>query len=129
MPLETRFTKGRGITGWGEVACGSTVPLGGHPKPANEVTTDPEAGNPALAELSIPAESAVSASSAEPYREIIEHAFDRGRNARGIWPDLVSDQGFPGSYESVKRFVRKLRGVRSPEAAGIIQTEPGEEDR
>ena len=45
----------------------------------------------------------------------------------GIWQDLVSDQGFAGSYESVKRFVRKLRGVRSPEAAGIIQTEPGEE--
>ena len=96
-------------------------------KPANEVTTDPEAGNPALAYLSIPAESAVSASSAEPYREIIEHALDRGRNAMGIWQDLVSDQGFPGSYESVKRLVRKIRGVRSPEAAGIIQTEPGEE--
>ena len=47
--------------GWGRRAA----------KPANEVTTDPEAGNPALAELSIPAESAVSASSAEPYREII----------------------------------------------------------
>ena len=103
--------------GWGRRAA----------KPANEVTTDPEAGNPALAELSIPAESAVSASSAEPYREIIEHALDRGRNARGIWQGLVSDQGFAGSYESVKRFVRKLRGVRSPEAAGIIQTEPGEE--
>ena len=103
--------------GWGRRAA----------KPANEVTTDPEAGNPALAELSIPAESAVSASSAEPYREIIEHALDRGRNAMGIWQDLVSDQGFAGSYESVKRFVRKLRGVRSPEAAGIIQTEPGEE--
>ena len=52
-------------------------------KPANEVTTDPEAGKPALAELSIPTESAVSASSAEPYREIIERALDRGRNAMG----------------------------------------------
>ena len=83
-------------------------------KPANEVTTDPEAGNPALAELSIPAESAVSASSAEPYREIIEHALDRGRNARGIWQDLVSDQGFAGSYESVKRFVRRYLERRPP---------------
>ena len=32
-----------------------------------------------------------------------------------------------GSYESVKRFVRKLRGVRSAEAAGIIQSEPRED--
>ena len=99
----------------------------GAAKLANEVTTDPEAGNPTLAELSIPAESAVSASAAEPYREIIEHALDRGRNAMGIWQGLLSDQGFAGSYESVKCFVRKLRGVRSAEAAGIIQTEPGEE--
>ncbi len=91
------------------------------------MTTDPEAGNPALAELSIPAESAVSASSAEPYREIIEHALDRGRNAMGISQDLVSDQGFAGSYELGKRFVRKLRGVLSPEAAEIIQTGPGED--
>ena len=45
----------------------------------------------------------------------------------GSWQDLVSDQGFAGSYELVKRFVRKLRGVRSPEAAEIIQTGPGED--
>jgi transposase len=44
-----------------------------------------------------------------------------------IWQDLVSDHGFGGSYESVKRFVRKLRGARSPEACGIIQTPAGEE--
>ena len=45
----------------------------------------------------------------------------------GSWQDLVSDQGFAGSLRSVKRFVRKLRGVRSAEAAGIIQTEAGED--
>ena len=45
----------------------------------------------------------------------------------GIWQDLGSYPGFAGSYESVKRFVRKLRGVRSAEVAGIIQTEPGED--
>ena len=45
----------------------------------------------------------------------------------GISQDLVSDQGFAGSYELGKRFVRKLRGVRSPEAAEIIQTGPEED--
>ena len=44
-----------------------------------------------------------------------------------IWQDLVSDHGFANSYQSVKRFVGKLRGSQGPQAAGIIQTGPGEE--
>jgi hypothetical protein len=36
-----------------------------------------------------------------------------------IWPDLVSDHGFPHGYQTVKRFVRK-RGSESPQAVGII---------
>jgi hypothetical protein len=39
----------------------------------------------------------------------------------------VSDHGFAGDYQAVKRFVRKLRGPQRPEAAGIILTAPGEE--
>ena len=96
-------------------------------KPANEVTTDPEAENPVSAESSAPPPSPPSGSSCEPYRETIQQALERGRNAMAIWQDLVTDHGFVGSYESVKRFVRKLRGVRSPEAVGIIQTGAGEE--
>ena len=92
-------------------------------KPANEVTTDPAAENPIPAGSSSPP----SSSSCEPYRETIEQELERGRNAMAIWQDLVSDHGFAGSYEAVKRFVRKLRGVRSPVAVGIIQTGPGEE--
>src|SRR5207244_2304336 len=41
--------------------------------------------------------------------------------------DLVSDHGFVGDYQAVKRFVRKLRGPQRPEAVGIILTAPGEE--
>ncbi len=44
-----------------------------------------------------------------------------------IWQDLVDDQGFPGRYNSVKRFVRELRGVTTPEARIVIETAPGEE--
>ncbi len=36
-----------------------------------------------------------------------------------IWQDLVSDLGFPHGYQTVKRFVRKLRGSESPQAVGI----------
>jgi len=44
-----------------------------------------------------------------------------------IWQELVDRHGFTGAYESVKRFVRKLRGPASPEARAVITTPPGEE--
>jgi transposase len=94
-------------------------------KPAIEVTTDSGAESRAIAEPPEPGPS--SGSRCEPYREIIERDLGRGRNAMAIWQDLVSDHGFPHSYESVKRFVGKLRGPAGPEASGIIETEPGEE--
>jgi hypothetical protein len=63
----------------------------------------------------------------EAYRELIELELSRGRNAMGIWQDLVDRHGFTGGYQSVKRFVRKLHGAVSPEARVIIETRPGEE--
>jgi len=68
-----------------------------------------------------------SAGVSEAYREMIELELSRGRNATGIWQDLVDGHGFTGSYQSVKRFVRKLRGAVSAEARVIIETKPGEE--
>jgi hypothetical protein len=61
------------------------------------------------------------------YRKFIEHSVSRGRNGKAIWQDLVSDHGFAGSDQTVKRFVRNLRGPQHPEAAGIILTAAGEE--
>ena len=75
------------------------------------------------------APSPPSAGICEEYRELIEQGLARGRNGKAIWQDLVSDHGFAGSYQAVKRFVRKLRGPQRPEAAGIILTAPGEEAR
>ncbi len=85
-------------------------------KPANQVTTDSErpARGPA-------------ASASEPYRELIELALARGRNAMAIWQDLVSEHGFTGGYQSVRRFVRRLRGAQTPEAHPVIVTEPGQD--
>jgi transposase len=68
-----------------------------------------------------------SASACEPYRELIEQAASRGRNAMAIWQDLVDDHGFTHSYQSVGRFVKKLRGERVREAHPVIETAPGEE--
>src|SRR5689334_907791 len=68
-----------------------------------------------------------TASACEPYREVIELALARGRNAMAIWQDLVSQAGFSSSYESVKRFVNRIKGTQSPEARPVIVTAPGEE--
>jgi transposase len=66
-------------------------------------------------------------SAAEPYRDRIAQELLRGRNAMGIWQDLVDEHGFAGGYQTVKRLVRKLRGAESPDARIIIETLPGEE--
>jgi transposase len=70
---------------------------------------------------------APSANACEPYREPIECAVAAGRTALSIWQDLVEQPGFTASYSSMRRFVRKLRGERSPEAHPVIVTAPGEE--
>jgi transposase len=91
-------------------------------KPAHEVTTG------FLPEVTLPEQCGKRSSGAsEAYRELIELELSRGRNAMGIWQDLVDTHGFRGGYQSVKRLVRKLRGAVSAEARVIIETRPGEE--
>jgi transposase len=70
---------------------------------------------------------APAASACEPYRDFIEAALRVGRNAKAIWQDLVSLHGFSAGYASVKRFVRKLAGARTPEERVVIETGPGRE--
>ena len=40
---------------------------------------------------------------------------------------MVSEYGFASSYQSVQRFVRKLRDAQMPEARVVIVTAPGQE--
>jgi transposase len=68
-----------------------------------------------------------SASACDPYREAIELGLSRGRNAVAIYQDLVDEYSFASSYQSVQRFVRKLRGTQTPEARVVIVTAPGQE--
>jgi len=116
-------------------------------KPANEVITDPEVitgssppqldavGAPSGPEVdcqhgehsACPPDHSPRASACEPYREAIELGLSRGRNARAIWQDLVSQYGFDSSYQSVQRLVRKLRGAQAPQARVVIVTAPGQE--
>jgi transposase len=68
-----------------------------------------------------------SLSACEPFREAIELGLSRGRNAVAIWHDLVSENGFCSGYQTVKRFVRKLRGTQPLAPRAVIVTEPGQE--
>jgi transposase len=68
-----------------------------------------------------------SASACEAYREAIELELSHGPNAMAIWQDLVDQYGFASSYQSVQRFLPKLRGTQTPEARVVIVTAPGQE--
>jgi len=109
-------------------------------KPANEVIPDPQAAKPASgAEVTpdsgtgsasqpvVPQNGSASRSACEPHRETIELGLSKGRNAKGIWQDLVDRSGFAGGYQSVKRFIGRLRGKSLPEACAVIETAPGED--
>ena len=77
---------------------------------------------PALPCASMP----VSTSLCEPHREFIEAQLRLRRNAMAIYQDLVDLHGFAGRYNSVKRFVAKLR-VKAPEQFDRLSFLPGEE--
>ena len=128
--------------GWGRRAPAEVAPSvttgSASSKPANEVITGFSPSRPAedskpanevitgfLPEATLPGQGGKrSSGSSEPYREMIELELSRGRNAMGIWQDLVDKHGFKSSYQSVQRFVLKLRGAVSPEARVIIETRP-----
>jgi len=76
-----------------------------------------------------PPQPVPSISLCEPFRDAIELGLSQGRNAMGIWQDLVSESGFNGGYQTVKRFVRKLRGNQPPQPRAVIITAPGEESQ
>jgi transposase len=70
-----------------------------------------------------------SASACEPFHEAIELGLSRGRDATAIWQDLVAENGFDGGYQTVKRYVRKLRGNQPLQPRAVILTGPGEESQ
>ena len=104
----------------------ATSPLTGSPgkekpQPSEKGSSDFQSQDPT------PHPRASGSSTCESYREVIEQSLARGRNAVAIWQDLVDTYGFAGQYASVKRFVRKLRGLQTPTAVAIIVTAAGEE--
>lgn len=66
------------------------------------------------------------ASQCDPFRDIIKSKCDAGLTAQRIWQDLRCENGFTGSYSSVKRFVRRL-GATTPLPFRRMECEPGQE--
>jgi transposase len=95
--------------------------------PNDQVTPDPEPQS--VPASPVPAGHSPSASSCEPFRDAVELALSQGRNAKAIWQDLVDAHGFTGSYQSVKRFARKLQAAQPLEARVVIQTAAGDESQ
>ena len=106
----------------------TTVPAG-DPNPAIPPTgagaAIPLAGNPNPA-ISPAGSKAGRVSHCEPFKAAIETGLDHGLSAQRIYQDLVAEQQFGGSYDSVKRFVRQLEQA-SPLPFRRIETEPGQE--
>ena len=79
--------------------------------PDSNCTTNPPPGSEVASNCTTnppPGSGAGPASSCRPFREIIEVKLAGGLSGMRIWQDLVADHGFGGSYDSVKRYVRRL---------------------
>jgi transposase len=70
--------------------------------------------------------AAVGRSMCEPFREVILAKLAQGLSAKRIHQDLVSEQGFTGSYWSVMRYARWQEAVQ-PLPFRRIETAPSEE--
>ena len=81
---------------------------------------------PALEGGDGPRPPAITTSACEPHREWIKSQLVLGRNAQSIYQDLVELKGFTNAYNSVKRFVARLK-AREPERYDVLEFLPGEE--
>lgn len=99
------------------------------PKPAI-APTGSGAVTPALGEpnpaISPAGSKAGRQSHCAPFESFIKAGLDAGLSAQRIYQDLVSERQFGGSYDSVKRFVRRLEHVQ-PLPYRRLETEPGQE--
>jgi transposase len=100
----------------------------GETKPATSTTGLEEVGEakPAISTAGVEEARAGRKSQCEPLAAVIMAKVELGLSAQRIYQDLVGENGFTDSYQSVKRFVRKLR-TAPPERIWRLECQPGEE--
>lgn len=76
----------------------------------------------------VPSPPPAGPSACEPHRTWIEAELQLGRNAVSLYQDLVEQHGFANRYNSVKRFVARLK-ARTPERFDVLEFLPGEESQ
>ena len=88
-----------------------TISTPSSPEPAESKSPISTPGEPTGAELVTRALEAEAGrpSLCDPHRARIAAKLDAGLSAQRIYQDLVAEVDFSGSYQSVKRFVRRLR--------------------
>ena len=93
-------------------------------KPAKVPTGIGEVGDPKPAK--VPAGILASASLCRPYHDFVLRGVESGLTAQRIFQDLRIEQDFPGNYDTVKRYVRRLTagGMKPVERMECL---PGEE--
>ena len=77
-----------------------------------EVPTDycaQEIQNPPEVPADLPPAAPTNSKSIHPYTGLIKSFYLRHLTAQRMYQDLVEEHGYTGSYDSVKRYVRKLR--------------------
>jgi transposase len=97
------------------------APLDFHP----DIASQGEEGAPSRIVITNSAERP-SRSHAAPFHELIATKLATRLDAQRIFQDLRSEHDYLGSYDSVKRYIRHLRGV-DPEVFARIESAPGEE--
>lgn len=107
------------ITGSGG---GAADPLSTAEPPGTPAGTGPPDPNAAIP---IPG-SAGQRSQCEPYRAVVLQQLELGLTAQRIWQDLQAEHGFAGSYQSVQRFVKRLRAT-TPLPFRRMECGPGEQ--
>jgi transposase len=99
---------------------------GQSPNPAISITgnlAEQRESNPAI---SIVGTGAGRRSRCEVFAEVITAKVEVGLSARRIYQDLVEQNAFTDSYQSVQRFVRKLKTAQ-PQRVWRMEARPGEE--
>lgn len=97
------------------------VPLGGNKVPPDEVVHFQVPPDPLNDQ-----DQFHSKGKAAAYHDHILKKLTAGQNGKSIYQDLVIEAGYDGSYDSIKRYIRKIRS-KAPKLYARIETLPGEE--
>ncbi len=98
-----------------------SVPLG-----PNEVPTDKVVHFQVPPAPLVKKNKVTSKSKAAAFHDVILKKLDLGQSAKSIFQDLVIEGDYTGSYDSIKRYIKKLKN-KHPKLYARVETPPGEE--